>query len=162
MVQRTAGDEKRQAARIKFRISDQLEVRYKFLSHMPQFQCPKVFSGGALNISKGGALFVGTIPARDWLPQLGQGLVLIGMNIMVPDKKPVKALCSMRWTRPAPKGFHRFGDTAHYEFGVRFEQLDASHRNTLEKFLIGFQLKSRKFNREDAPYEGTLPDPNAG
>ena len=144
MAPRT-GEEKRRAARTKFRISDSLEVRYKFLSHMAEFQCPTVFKGAALNVSKGGALFVGAIPGTSWLPQLGQGLVLIGMNVMVPGKTAVKALCSLRWTRPAPAGFQKFGDGAHYELGVRFEQIDPAHRNTLEKFLIGFQLRTRKY-----------------
>ncbi len=149
------GEEKRRAARTKFRISDSLEVRYKFLSHMQEFQCPAVFKGGALNLSKGGALFVGTIPGSDWLPQLGQGLVLIGMNVMVPDKTAVKALCSLRWTRPAPAGFQKYGEGAHYELGVRFEQIAPSHRSTLEKFLIGFQLRTRKYRRDvsDTGYE---------
>ncbi len=36
------GEEKRRAARVKFRISDNLEVRYKFLSHLEEFQCPSI------------------------------------------------------------------------------------------------------------------------
>ena len=141
------GEDKRKAARVKFRVSDKLEIRFKFLSHLENYQCATVFRGGVLNLSKGGALFVGPIPGPDWLPQLGQGLVLIGVNIMIPGQKPVKALASLRWTRPAPTGFHAFGEEQHYELGVRFEQLSPSHRSKMEKFLIGHQLRTRKFHR---------------
>lgn len=144
MVART-GEEKRRAARIKFRLTDNLEVCYKFLSHLEDFQCSTIFTGITLNLSKGGALFVGAVPGREWLPQLGQGLVLIGMNVMVPGQKPVKALCSLRWTRPASDDFGgRFGARPAYELGVQFEQLDPVHGNKLEKFLIGHQLESRR------------------
>ena len=44
------GEEKRKAARVKFRISDNLEIRYKFLSHLENFQCATVFTGGVLNL----------------------------------------------------------------------------------------------------------------
>jgi len=145
----STGEDKRKAARVKFRVSDNLEIRYKFLSHMESFQCPTVFRGAVLNLSKGGALFVGPIPSSDWLAQLGQGLVLIGQNIMLPDQKPIKALASLRWTRPAPSDFHRFGTDPHYELGVRFEQLDSAHCHQMEKFLIGHQLRSRKLRRPD-------------
>lgn len=143
------GEEKRRAARVKFRVSDNLEVRYKFLSHLENFQCETVFAGVVLNLSKGGCLFVGPIPEPSWLPQLGQGLVLIGMNIMIPESRPVKALASLRWTRPGPTIMaQRFGSPA-YELGVQFEQVDAAHRNKLEKFLIGHQLRTRRFRLRD-------------
>ena len=153
MVTRT-GEDKRKVARVKFRVSDNLEIRFKFLSHLENFQCATVFRGGILNLSKGGALFVGPIPGPDWLPQLGQGLVLIGLNLMIPDQKAVKALASLRWTRPAPSGFRAFGAGQHYELGVRFEQLAPSHRSRMEKFLIGHQLRTHKFQR--GTYESGL------
>lgn len=155
MIMARSNEEKRRAARIKFRLSDNLEVCYKFLSHLENFQCSTIFTGLALNVSKGGALFVGPVPSRDWLPQLGQGLVLIGMNIMVPGQKPAKALASLRWTRPAPDGLSgRWGTKDAYELGVRFEQLDTSHRTKLEKFLIGHQLRTRKFSLRDELNDG--------
>ncbi|MGE0713717.1 MAG: PilZ domain-containing protein [Planctomycetota bacterium] len=145
------GEEKRRAARIKFRLSDNLEVAYKFLSHLEEFQCDQIFHGAALNLSKGGALFVGAVPDRDWLRQLGQGLILIGLNVLVPESAPIKALSSLRWTRPntftdlGPK----LGDGPHYEFGVQFEQISPPHQQVLEKFLIGHQLRTRKFKASD-------------
>ncbi|RMG12119.1 MAG: PilZ domain-containing protein [Planctomycetota bacterium] len=151
------GEDRRKAARVKFRISDKLEIRYKFLSHMEEFQCPTVFSGGVLNLSKGGALFVGPIPGPEWLPQLGQGLVLIGLNILVPDReKPLKVLSSLRWCRPAPPGFSKFGSGPHYELGVRFEQLEGAHETALQKFLIGHQLRTNKYRKSDAFDAGAL------
>jgi len=149
------GEEKRRVARIKFRLSDKLTVKYKFLSHLESFQCLTVFTGFALNLSKGGALFVGPIPGASWLPQLGQGLVLIGVNVMVPETRPVKALASLRWTRPGPNDVaYKLGGGPHYELGVQFEQLDPAHRNTLEKFLIGHQLRTRRFRIRDELEKG--------
>lgn len=144
------GEEKRRAARIRFRLSDNLKVCYKFLSHLEDFQSDQVFEAPVLNLSTGGLLFVGMVPSRDWLPQLGQGLVMVGANIMVPEGTPVKALCSLRWTRPTnvPLG-PRFGRGDKYELGLQFEQLDANNRQVLEKFLIGHQLRTRRFKVRD-------------
>ena len=58
------GEEKRRAARIQFRLSDNLEVAYKFLSHLEDFQCDGIFKGPMLNLSKGGALFGAASTAR--------------------------------------------------------------------------------------------------
>jgi len=147
---RVGGEENRRAARIKFRLSDNLQVCYKFLSHLDDYQCDTVFTGAVLNLSKGGALFVGPVPSPDWLPQLGQGLVLIGLNVMVPDARPVKALASLRWTRPAPEVVSgRFGSEPHYEMGVQLEQIAPSHRHSLEKFLIGHQIRTRRLRLRD-------------
>ena len=151
------GEEKRQAARIRFRLSDNLTVAYKFLSHLEDYQCDEIFQAPILNLSKGGLLFVGRLPGRDWLPQLGQGLVMIGANVMVPrkgdddqKKGPVKALCSLRWTRPTKVNLgYRFGTGEQYELGVRFEQIDNTNRQSLEKFLIGHQLRTRRFKARD-------------
>jgi c-di-GMP-binding flagellar brake protein YcgR len=149
------GEEKRRAARIKFRLSDNLEVAYKFLSHLEDFQSDRIFNGPMLNLSKGGALFVGSIPGRDWLPQLGQGLILIGMNILVPEGSPVKALCSLRWTRPTTATLGaRFGSGPHYELGLQFEQISSPHTQALEKFLIGHQLRTRRFGARDELHKG--------
>ena len=149
------GEEKRRAARIQFRLSDNLEVAYKFLSHLEDFQCDGIFKGPVLNLSKGGALFVGALPGTEWLPQLGQGLVLIGVNIMVPEQQPIKALCSLRWTRPSTGNMgYRYGNGPFYELGVQFEQISPAHRSTLEKFLIGFQLRTRKFRSIDELEKG--------
>lgn len=144
------GEEKRRAARIQFRLSDNLKIAYKYLSHLEGFSSDKIFQAPVLNLSTGGILFVGTVPGRDWLPQLGQGLIMIGANIMVPDSGPVKALCSLRWTRPSNAHLGaRFDEGEKYELGVQFEQLDASNRQVLEKFLIGHQLRTRRFRVRD-------------
>lgn len=144
------GEEKRRAARIRFRLSDNLKVCYKFLSHLEDYQCDEIFNAPVLNLSTGGLLFVGSLPGRDWLPQLGQGLVMIGANVMVPDKAPVKALCSLRWTRPSAMQLGpRYGRGEKYELGVQFEQLDGSNKQTLEKFLIGHQIRTRRFKVRD-------------
>jgi hypothetical protein len=141
------GDEKRRAARIKFRPSEGLEVRYKFLSHLDDYQCDEVFKGTINNLSKGGALFTGPIPGVDWLPRLGEGRILIGLNLLVPELKPIKALASLRWCRPTDT--HKATPRPVYDMGVQFEQLDPEHRSNLAKFLIGVQIRTRKFNRRD-------------
>lgn len=135
-----SASEKRRATRVRFRETDNLEVRYKFLSHLPAFQSDEIHSGTILNLSKGGALFEGTIPSIEWLPRLGEGSVLIGLNVLCPTLKPVKALATLRWTRAA--GNDR------YELGVQFEQIDPEHRTTLDRFLIGHQIKSRRMRRD--------------
>lgn len=139
-------EEKRRAARIKFRASDALEVRYKFLSHLEEFQCDQIFKGLVSNLSKGGALFVGPIPGPEWLPHLGQGQVLIGLNIMSADDR-IKALASLRWTRPSSFRDPALSEGPVYELGVQFEQMDAVMRNNLSKLLIGHQLRTRKSRR---------------
>jgi hypothetical protein len=92
-------EEQRRAARIKFQATDNLEVHYKFLTHLEDYQCDTIFKGVVANLSKGGALFVGPIPGPEWLTQLDSGSVLIGLNIMASDER-IKALTSLRWTRP--------------------------------------------------------------
>lgn len=156
------GNEKRRAARIKFRPSENLEVRYKFLSHLDDYQCDKIFSGVIHNLSKGGALFTGPIPGADWLPRLGEGRILIGVNLLIPEQKPIKALASLRWCRPVDKGQAAGGDAAvatavkplAYDLGVQFEQLEPEHRSLLAKFLIGVQIRTRKFNRRELLEDG--------
>jgi c-di-GMP-binding flagellar brake protein YcgR len=145
------GNEKRRSARIRFKASDNLEVRYKFLSHLEDYKSDAVFNGLVFNLSKGGALFQGAVPGLDWLPRLGEGRILIGMNIMVPvdGLKAVKALASLRWCRPSPDAPGRPDGKPVYEMGVQFEQLDPEHRSNLAKFLIGVQIRTRKFNRRE-------------
>lgn len=134
--------DKRRAARIRFKSEDRLEVQYKFLSKLEGFQSKDIFRGTILNLSKGGALFEGDVPGPEWLPKLGEGHILLGVNVQAPGFKPVKALASLRWTKPgsAPN---------RYEIGVQFEQLEPEHRANLDRFLIGHQIKTRKIRRED-------------
>jgi c-di-GMP-binding flagellar brake protein YcgR len=137
---RDASD-KRRAARVKFKTDDQLEVQYKFLSRLEGFQSPQIFKGTILNLSKGGALFEGAVPSPEWLPKLGEGQILLGMNVQAPGFKPVKALASFRWARPASQ-------PDRFEIGVQFENLEPEHRANLDRFLIGHQIKTRRIKRE--------------
>lgn len=139
----TPAGEKRKNARVKFRVADNLEVHYKFLSHLPEFQSTEIFKGTVLNLSKGGALFEGMVPGLEWLPKLGEGQILIGVNVMTPGSKPVKALASLRWTKPALT-------SGRFEIGVQFEQIEPEHRQNLDRFLIGHQIKTRRIKRESA------------
>jgi hypothetical protein len=156
-MSRPPGNEKRRSARIRFKPSDNLEVRFKFLSHLDDFRSEEVFQGLIFNLSKGGALFQGAVPGTEWLPRLGEGRILIGMNIMVPDGiRAVKALASLRWCRPVGEPARDGKTTAApqaslplYELGVQFEQLEPEHRSNLAKFLIGVQIRTRKFNRRE-------------
>ncbi|MCA8923565.1 MAG: PilZ domain-containing protein [Planctomycetes bacterium] len=142
--------EKRRSARIPFRPSDGVQVHYKFLSHLPSYQCETIFRGSVLNLSKGGVLFSGPIPGPEWLSHLGQGEILIGMNLIGRGDR-IKALASLRWTRPA-KSEGSDSDSGEvdptrgpeYELGVQFEQLDPAHRRGLSRLLIGHQLRTRK------------------
>jgi len=92
-------NEKRRAARIRFKSEDHLEVQYKFLSKLEGFQSAEIYKGTILNLSKGGALFEGAVPGPEWLPKLGEGQILLGINVQAPGFKPVKALASLRWTK---------------------------------------------------------------
>jgi len=138
----SAESEKRRAARIRFKTEDNLEVQYKFLSKLEGFQSSEIYKGTILNLSKGGALFEGAVPGPEWLPKLGEGQILVGMNLQAPGFKPVKALASLRWTKPASA-------RNRYEIGVQFEQLEPEHRANLDRFLIGHQIKTRKLRRDD-------------
>jgi c-di-GMP-binding flagellar brake protein YcgR len=130
-------EQKRKHPRVKFRLADNLEVQYKFLSHLPEYQSNEIFKGLVLNLSKGGALFEGTVPGLDWLPKLGDGQVLIGVNVMTPGSKPIKALSSLRWAKPSVT-------SGRFEIGVQFEQIEPEHRQSLDRFLIGHQIKMRR------------------
>jgi hypothetical protein len=145
------GNDKRRSARIRFRPSENIEVRYKFLSHLDDFQSDEVFRGAVHNVSKGGALFTGPIPSAEWLPRLGEGRILIGLNLFVPDLKPIKALASLRWCRPSAD---RTAVPPRYDLGVQFEQLEPEHRSALAKFLIGVQIRTRRFNRRELLEDG--------
>ena len=134
--------DKRRAARIRFKTEDNLEVQYKFLSKLEGFQSGEIYKGTILNLSKGGALFEGGVPGPEWLPKLGEGQILLGINVQAPGFKPVKALASLRWTKPG-------SSRNKYEIGVQFEQLEPEHRANLDRFLIGHQLKTRKLRRDD-------------
>lgn len=152
-------EEKRNAARIKFRLTDRLTVKYKCLSHLERFRCDDVFTGGALNVSKGGMLLVGPLPAPDWLPRMGEGLVLLGLNVMIPQARPVKALASLCWARSAPADEQIatvLGAGPHYELGVHFEQLDPDQQTALEKFLIGHQIRTRRIRPLDELGRGSI------
>jgi len=152
-------DEKRHAARIRFGLGGPLTVRYKCLSHLERFRCDQVFSGGILNLSKGGMLLVGGLPSPEWLPRLGEGLVLLGLNVLIPSGRPIKALASLRWARPAavdPAQAASLGAGPHYELGVHFEQLDPDQRTALEKFLIGHQLRTRRIRPLDELGRGSM------
>ena len=148
-------EEKRRAARIQFRLSDPLSVQYKFVSKQPCAHSQGVFEGGLLNLSQGGALFVGKLPAAapdhegdPLLEQLRQGLVLIGMNILLPNRAaapPIKVLASLRWSRKAPEGPST--DAGSFELGVQFEQLDPNNRSRLERFLASQATETRKLTR---------------
>ncbi|MBI3722868.1 PilZ domain-containing protein [bacterium] len=131
--------EQRRAARVRFGAGDNLEVRYKFLSKLPGWKSSEVYTGKIINLSKGGALFMGTVPDTSWLPKLGEGSILLGMNVIAPGYKPVKALASLRWTRATEPQL--------YELGVQFEQLEPEHRTTLDRFLISHQIKTRRIKR---------------
>lgn len=139
----TDKQDKRRAPRIRFGPAEPLLVRYKFLSHLEGFHSDEIFQGRVHNLSKGGVLFSGSLPGPEWLPRLGQGQIMIGVNIMVPDGlKAVKALASLRWCRPSR-------DPGVYDMGVQFEQLEPEHRANLNKFLIGVQIRTRKFTRRE-------------
>jgi PilZ domain len=144
--------EQRRSPRVKFTRTDKLLVRYKFLSHSEDYQSDGIFDGAVINLSKGGALYIGPVPGPEWLPALGQGRVLLGINVMVPEDRPIKALASLRWTRPAKAPAGMPGPV--YELGVRFEQVEPEHRSRLAKFLIGHQLRTRKFRRAELEQEG--------
>jgi len=133
--------EQRRAARIRFKSEDHLEVQYKFLSKLEGFQSTEIFKGTILNLSKGGALFEGGVPGPEWLPKLGEGHILLGINVQAPGFKAVKAIASLRWTKPGTV-------KNKYEIGVQFEQLEPEHRANLDRFLIGHQIRTRRLKRD--------------
>jgi c-di-GMP-binding flagellar brake protein YcgR len=132
--------EHRNTGRVHFRALDNLKVRYKFLSRLEQFSSEEIFSGVLLNLSDGGALIEGPVPALDWLPRLGDGSILVGANILVTPSHPLKALCTLRWSRPALK-------LGCFEMGLQFMQIEPEHLTELSRFLIRHQIRTRKTGR---------------
>ena len=58
--------ERRQFIRVKLEVP----VKYKFLSHDPEFSSDEIFEGVTNNLSAGGLLLMGRIPNLDWIPGL--------------------------------------------------------------------------------------------
>ncbi len=129
-------DNLRSKPRVPFLTADKLVVRYKFLSHQSHLQCPVIFQGHIKNLSLEGTLLSGSIPGRNWLDPLRRGAVLIAMNIIVPNSKPVKALSITRWTRLAKDSLGAgLKSSLYYHLGVQFFHLEPKHRANLEQLL---------------------------
>ncbi len=123
--------ERRQFIRVKLEIP----VRYKFLSHDPDFSSDEVFEGTTNNLSAGGLLLLGQIPNLDWIPGLLMERIIVGVNLHIPGvPEPVKALCRTSWLEAVEE------KTKRAAMGLRFAEITKQHEDAIVQFVIKSQM----------------------
>jgi c-di-GMP-binding flagellar brake protein YcgR len=123
--------ERRQFIRVK----TEIPVKYKFLSHDPEFRADEVFEGATTNLSAGGLLLIGRLPNLDWIPGLLMERIVVGVNLYVPAaEEPVKALCRVAWLEAIEEKSRR---TA---MGLRFSEITKMHEDVILQFVIKSQM----------------------
>jgi c-di-GMP-binding flagellar brake protein YcgR len=117
------------------RVRAQIPVRYKFLSHDPDFVCDEIFEGSTNNISGGGMLLVASIPNLDWLTGLLMERIVIGVNILLPDNPdPIKALTRTAWIESLDERTRRCS------IGLRFKEITKESQDRIFQFVIRSQM----------------------
>jgi c-di-GMP-binding flagellar brake protein YcgR len=118
------------------RVRAALEVRYKFLSHTADLGDigAKIYRGNTANISAGGLLLEGEIPNPKWIQHLLSGIIVIGLNIIVPYKDmPLKVLSRVKWVEASKKpGIHALG--------LEFREITSEVRDAIVRYVIMAQL----------------------
>lgn len=118
------------------RISTDIPVRYKFLSHSIPIDSEGVFEGSTCNLSSHGLLLVGRVPGMSWIPGLLMSEILIGINILLPYMDlPVKALTRVAWIEAFEKGSEKCS------LGLKFEEIAKDQQDEILKYIIKAQIK---------------------
>ena len=119
------------------RVKAQLTVRYRFLSEHrtgPEFQV--VFKGKSDNLSGGGFLLQGRIPDESWIPDLLVERIMVGVEIVLPDKQePVRALARAAWVETVDQ------TTLECRLGLKFREITRRHQDRLFQFVIENHLQ---------------------
>jgi c-di-GMP-binding flagellar brake protein YcgR len=118
------------------RIQAKLPVRYRFLTEQrtgPELKL--VYDGRTENVSGGGILLQGRIPDEGWVPDLLCERVIIGLEILFPDKQePVRALGRVAWLETKDPR------TMDCHIGIKFREITRRDQDRLFQFVIENQF----------------------
>ena len=116
------------------RVSVEVPVRYRFLSHAPAFETTHAYEGATQDLSGGGLLLQVTVPNPDWIPGLLTERIFFGIEIELPgDAEPVRALTRAAWVQSVE------GDRDARLVGLRFKEIT---RGDLDR-IFGFIIKKK-------------------
>ncbi len=116
------------------RVSTEVPVRYRFLSHDPAFPATGDYEGVTQDLSGGGLLLQATVPDPDWISGLLTERVFFGIEIDLPgDSEPVRALTRAAWVRSVE------GEETACLVGLRFKEIT---RGDLDR-IFGFVIKRK-------------------
>lgn len=116
------------------RVAVSLPVRYKFLTPGADKRDDTVYDGTTSNISAGGILLRGKIPANDWLVELLLQKVVLGINMLLPGTQdPVKALARVSWVEGLTV-------QAQCAMGLIFKEISKENQDKIVQFIIRSQM----------------------
>jgi c-di-GMP-binding flagellar brake protein YcgR len=117
------------------RVSVEVPVSYRFLSHDAAFKAPETYEGVTQDLSGGGLLLQAKVPDPDWIPGLLTEHIFFGVEIRLPGcAEPVRALTRASWVQSAK------GEENACLVGLRFKEITRKDMDSVFKFVIGKKL----------------------
>lgn len=117
------------------RVSVEVPVSYRFLSHDSSFEAPETYEGVTQDLSGGGLLLQAKVPDPDWIPGLLTERIFFGVEIRLPGcEKPVRALTRASWVQSAK------GEENACLVGLRFKEITRKDMDSVFKFVIEKKL----------------------
>ncbi len=114
-----------------YRLTFELDVRYKFVSQMIEIKQDKFYEGKSNNISVGGLLLKGIIPNPEYISRMFLNEIAILTYIFLPRlTEPIKALASLRHIEILDKNINL------YNMGIEFTEITNESKNILSEFII--------------------------
>ena len=125
--------ERRQFVRIRLEVP----VLYKFLcQHRQDPELREVYEGTTRDISAGGILLHGKVALLDWVPELLQHKIAVGVNLFLPeDQVPIKALARVAWIEPIE------ARTNCCALGLGFREITQQDKDRIFRYVIKSQIK---------------------
>jgi c-di-GMP-binding flagellar brake protein YcgR len=122
-------DNPRQEQRRFVRIDSSLPVKYRFVSLSPDFDDDRVHEGRTNNISGGGLLLTGQVPAVDWITELLMEKIRLAVTIELPCGK-VKAIARVAWLEAIDQ------NTEICQLGLTFKEITSENRDKILDLVI--------------------------
>ena len=117
------------------RVSTEVAVRYRFLSHDPAFEATEGHEGVTRDLSGGGLLLEVKVGDPDWIPGLLTERVFFGVEIDLPgEAEPVRALTRAAWVQSAK------GEEKSCLVGLRFKEITRADLDRIFDFVIKKKL----------------------
>jgi c-di-GMP-binding flagellar brake protein YcgR len=118
------------------RVSAEVKVRYRFLSHDPAFAATDPCDGVATNLSGGGLLLNAKVGDADWIPALLTERIFLGVEIELPGQaEPVRALTRAAWVETIDAAS---GDC---QMGLRFKEITRGDLDRVFRYVIGKEME---------------------